>query len=206
MALAHEELGSVLAAREDYTQALQHFDKSYDLNKSLRAEVYVGYAAMHRASVLWQIGRYEEAKDALAEAVRVAQQPEGDYKHLLANVHMVTALMEASAGHYAQAKAQSLQAIALAGVQYKSEIVAAKCTQSLAQARDGARRASARSCQEALDLAAQTGDQAMLSGAWLACAETMLANNEAQPALEMTLRARESFRVLVSSTRSGAPG
>ena len=193
MALAHEEIGSVLAGREDYTQALQHFDKSYDLNKSLQAEVYVGYAAMHRASVLWQIGRYQEAKDALAEAVRVAQQPEGDYKHLLANVHTVNAQMEASAEHFSQARAQSVQALALAGGQYKSEMIVARYTQNLAEARIGTRRASTGSCKQALQLAEQTGDPALLSGTWLACAETMLLNGEAQPALDMSLRARESF-------------
>jgi hypothetical protein len=86
-----------------------------------------------------------------------------------------------------------LQVLALAGEQYKSEIIVAKSTQSLAEARSGARRASARSCKEALELAEQTGDPAMLSSTRLACAETMLANGENQSARELSLRARESF-------------
>jgi serine/threonine protein kinase/outer membrane protein assembly factor BamD (BamD/ComL family) len=197
MALAHEEIGSVLAGREDYAQALQHFDKSYELNKSLRADVYVGYAAMHRASVLWQIGRYQEAKDALAEAVRVAQQPEGDYKHLLASVHMVRGLMEASAWRSREAKAESNQALALAGSQYKPTIIQAKTTISLAQARSGAGAAALRAgtllCEEALDLATQTGDPQLLANTLLASAETILASGDARRSLEMALRAQQSF-------------
>lgn len=197
MALAHKEIGSVLAGREDFTQALQHFDRSYELNKLLQAEINVGYAAMHRASVLWQIGRYQEAKDALAEAVRVAQQPEGDYKHLLASVHMVSGLMEASAWRFREARAESNQALAFASSQYKPTIIQAKTTISLVQARSGAGSAALRAgtllCEEALDLAAQTGDPQLLANTWLASAETILASGDARRSLEMALRAQQSF-------------
>lgn len=197
MALAHEEIGTVLAGREDFTQALQRFDKSYELNKSLRADVYVGYTAMHRASVLWQIGRYQEAKDALAEAVRVARRAEGDYEHLLASVHMVSGLMAASAGNFREAKAESNQALALAGTQYKPTIIQAKTTISLAQARSGTRagtrRASTRLCEEALELATQTGDPQLFANTLLASAESMLAGGDTRRSLEMALLAQQSF-------------
>jgi serine/threonine protein kinase/Tfp pilus assembly protein PilF len=197
MAQAHEEIGSVLDDGEDYGQALQHFDRSYELNKSLQAEVYVGYAAMHRASVLWQIGRYQEAKDALAEVVRLAQRDDGDYKPLMASVHMIRGLMEASAWRSREAKAESNQALALSGTHSKLTIIQAKTTISLAQVRftfgAGARRASIPLCEDALALATKTGDQLTISTASLACAETRLTNREAQPALEMALRAQQIF-------------
>lgn len=197
MAAAHEEIGSVLDDREDYGQALRHFDKSYELNKSLQAEVYIGYVAMHRASVLWQIGRYQETKDALAEAVRLAPRDDGDYKHLMASVHMTRGLMEASAWRSREAKAESNQALALAGTGYKLTIIQAKTTISLAQVRStfgvAARRASIPLCEDALTLATKTGVQLTISTASLACAETRLTNREAQPALEMALRAQQSF-------------
>jgi tetratricopeptide (TPR) repeat protein len=197
MALAHKEIGNVLAGREDFTQALQHLDKSYDISKSLGAEINVGYSAMHRASVLWQIGRYQEAKDALAEAARVAHQPGGNYKLLLASVHMIRSLMEASTWHFREAKAESNQALALAGTQYKSTIIQAKTTISLAQARSGAGatalRASTLRCEDALNLATQTGDPQLLANTLLAAAETILASGDARRSLDMALRAQQTF-------------
>jgi tetratricopeptide (TPR) repeat protein len=187
----------LLANREDFTQALQHFDKSYQLNKSLQAEINVGYAAMHRASVLWQIGRYQEAKDALAEAARLAQQPDGTYKHLLASVHMVRSLMEASAWHFREARAESNQALALAGTQYVPTIIQAKTTICLVPTRSGAgaaaRRVSNLLCNEALGLATQTGDPQLLANTLLASAETLLAGGDAPHSLEAALRSQHSF-------------
>jgi serine/threonine protein kinase len=197
MALAHEELGSVLTTREDYTSALQHFDKSFELNKSLRAEVYVGYSAMHRAGVLWQIGRYREAKDALAEAFQVAQRPEGDYKHLLASAHMISGLMEASAWRFRNAKVESNRALTLAGSQYKPTIIQAKTTIGLTQARAGNRAAAVRAgallCEEALELARNTGDPQLLANTLLASAEMVLANGDARRSLNLALQAQQTF-------------
>lgn len=197
MAMAHKEIGSVLAGREDFTQALQHFDKSHELNQSLHAEVNVGYAAMHRASVLWQLGRYPDARDALAEAEHVARRPEGDYRHLLASVHMVSGLMEASAWHFREARDESNQALELARAQYRPTIIQAKTTISLVKTRSGvgagARRAGIPVCKEALDLARQTGDPQLSANTLLACAETMLASGDAPHALEMALQAQQTF-------------
>lgn len=198
MAFAHAEIGSVLAGREDFTAALQHFDKSYELSKSLRGEYNVGYAALRRASVLWQIGRVQDARDALAEAVGLARQPDGDYQHLLASVHMIRGLMEAGAWHSREAMSESKQALALAGSQYKPTIIQAQSTMALVQVRRGGnsasvRRTTTRLCEDAIALATQTGDPQLLANALLAASETMLANGGSQRALDLALQSQQSF-------------
>ena len=60
--LAHVDIGNVLSYQEEYSKALHHFDESYGIFKSLKAEVYMAYAAQSRASVLWQLGRSEEGR------------------------------------------------------------------------------------------------------------------------------------------------
>jgi serine/threonine protein kinase/Tfp pilus assembly protein PilF len=192
VASAHEEIGSVLTGREDYIAALQHFDESYKLNQSLKALDNVGYLAMQRAAVLWQLGRYDEAGDALTEAVKIAEDPNGGSNHLLATIATVRGQMETSKGNWPEARAQSLKVLSLAGSHYTTMIISAKLNLGLVQARTGARR-GASLCNEALDLAVHTSDPMVVATARLACSEMMLANGEAQVALERALQAQEAF-------------
>jgi tetratricopeptide (TPR) repeat protein/predicted Ser/Thr protein kinase len=189
----HEEIGSVLSNQGQYPEALHHYDASYGIYKSLNAEVYVGYAAMHRASVLWQTCHYEETRVALDEASVIATQPDGKYKQLLAAIHMINALMQLSEWHLKEAELKSRQALDLAGTQYKVTAVQAKYTLGLARARSGAVRAGKVLCQGAVEEARSVGNLQLLAGALLASAEAMLENVEPQPALETALEAQESF-------------
>jgi hypothetical protein len=54
-------------------------------------------------------------------------------------------------------------------------------------------RAAAVLCEEALDLATQTGDPQVLANTLLASAETILASGNARRSLDMALRAQQSF-------------
>jgi tetratricopeptide (TPR) repeat protein len=193
VAFSHREIGSVLAAQEQYSEALRHFDQSYEIAKSLNAKVSFGYALTYRASVLWQIGRYEEARAALDEASTIAGRPDGAYKPLLADIHMIDGRMELSERHYQESKLKSNQALELAGTQYKDTSVQARHTLGLAQSRSGAPRAGSILCDQAVDLANITGDPQLVSGALLAFAEATLENGDAQHAVEIALRVQESF-------------
>jgi serine/threonine protein kinase/Flp pilus assembly protein TadD len=193
VALTQEEIGSVLSDQEQYPEALRHFEESHKINSSLNAKEYVGFSAMHRASVLWQIGRYEEARAALQEASSIAETPDGINKLLLAAIRMIDALIELSELHNQQAGAKSLQALNLAGTQYKGTAIQARYVLGLSQSRSGATRAGAQLCKAAIDMATQTGDQHLVSAALLAHAEVMLRSGDAQQALQTALRAQESF-------------
>jgi tetratricopeptide (TPR) repeat protein len=192
IALSHQEIGSVLVAQEQYPEALRHFDLSYEIKKSLNARVSIGYSLTYRSNALWQIGRYEEARAALDEASSIAGR-EGDYKQLLAEIHMIAGRLELSEWHFQESKSKSQQALELAGTQYKDTAVLAKYTLGLAQNRSGARRAGSLLCDEAVGIATSTGDPRLLSTALLASAESTLGSGDAQRALEFAVQARESF-------------
>jgi hypothetical protein len=107
---------------------------------------------------------------------------------------MIEARMELSLRHFEEAKAKSLRAVDLAASEKHADIVVqAKCALGLAETRSGAARAGTILCNEAVEMAAKTGDPLLLSSALLAQAEAMMENNQSQPALETALRAQESF-------------
>ena len=193
VALSHEGIGNVLLVQELYSEALPHFDKNYEINRSQNTGVYVGYAAIGRASVLWQIGRYEETRAALDEASSIAQRPQGVNKQLLAYIHLINARTDLSNGKLQESKVKSRQALELAGTQNKDAAVQAKYTLGLAQARSTAAPAGTRFCEQAVDMATLTGDPQLLSSALLAWAEAMLENGDARRALETALQAQNSF-------------
>jgi len=194
--LAHVDIGNVLSYQEQYSQALQHFDESYSIFKSLKAEVYRAYAAQSRASVLWQLGRSQEGRAALDEAESIAdraERPEDAYKQLLADIHLTYSLLELSDWRLRESKLKSHKAIELAGSEYAAIAIQAKHTLALAQARSGDMREARPLCDDAVNMAAGTGDPQLLSSARLSCAEAMLDGGEAQHALETALQAQDNF-------------
>jgi tetratricopeptide (TPR) repeat protein len=196
VALSQGEIGSVLALQEKYPEALRYFDESYQLNKSLSAasaEISVGYDLMNRGNVLWRIGRYDEARAALDQASLIAERPNGGYKGLSADIKLIQACLELSLSHFRESKLHSRRALDLAGTQFRSTAVQAKSTLCLSLARSGELRAGKLLCEEAVDMARDTGDPQLLSGALLARAEALLENGESQPALETALQVQASF-------------
>jgi tetratricopeptide (TPR) repeat protein len=193
VAFSQGEIGSLLAIQERYPEALRYFDEGYQGNKSLNAEISVGYALMHRGSVLWQIGRVEEAGAALDQASSIANRPGGNHKGLSAEIEMARARLELSLLHFRASQVNSRRALGLAGTELKDVAVQARYTLGLALARSGEPRAGTLQCEEAFYMAAGMGDPKLLSDALLAHAEAMLENGELQPALDTALEAQASF-------------
>jgi serine/threonine protein kinase/Tfp pilus assembly protein PilF len=192
MALSHEGIGTVLELQEQYSEAFRHFDENYKINTSLNAKVFVEYAALNRANVLWQIGSYQEAKAALDEVSSMARGPEVSDK-LLSYIFMITGRLQLSLRQFAECKTNSQQALNLAGKEYKDIAVQAKYTLGLAQTRSGAPREGLLLCKDAVNLANVAGDPQLLSSARLACAEATLERGGAQSAFVMASQAQESF-------------
>jgi serine/threonine protein kinase/Tfp pilus assembly protein PilF len=194
--LAHVDIGNVLSYQEEYSKALHHFDESYSIFKSLKAEVYMAYASQSRASVLWQLGRSEEGRTALDEAESIAdrgERPEDTYKQLLAEIHLTYSLLELSDWHLRESRVRSDKALDLTGDEYPAIAIQAKHTLALAQTRSGVMRGTRLLCENAIEMATGTGDPQLLSGAWLSCAESMLDSSSTQHALETALSAQQNF-------------
>jgi tetratricopeptide (TPR) repeat protein len=190
MGLADLDIGNVLSREEQYTEALRHFDDGHKIFESLKVDVYMAYAAQNRASVLWQLGRSEEAKAALDEATSIAGQ---SYKSLLADVHLTRSLLELSDWQIQNAKIDSQKALDLAGTQSPDIAVQVYSALALAQARSGATRAGTLAGDKAVEIANGTNDPQLLSGALLASAEATLADRDAKRALEIALSVQQTF-------------
>jgi len=191
--IADLDIGNVLSGQEEYPNALQSFDKSYNIFKSLKADSYIAYAAQNRATMLWQLGRSAAAREALSEASSIIERREEANKQLLAHIHLTSARLELSDGHLAESKAKSRRALEVAGNQYIDVAIQAKQTLAEVQIRSGAVRAARILSADVINMANGTADPQLIDGALLASAEAMLANSEAQAALEVALRAQQSF-------------
>ncbi len=193
LALSHASIGLLLGMdQERYPEALNHFDESYKINDSLGAQLNVGYNLMNRGRLLWQLGRYQEARTALNQARSIADRPEARYKELLAWVSLSNAQIALSMRRLAEAKEKGQQALESADTQYKEIAIQAKYTLGLVKAFSGAPQAGKPLCEEAVTLARETNNP-RLSSALLALAEVMLETHSAQDALTTALQAQASF-------------
>jgi len=183
VAISHEEIGSVLLSRERYPEALARFDESCKIYNSMNLTLYAGYCAMHRASVLWQIGRYADARAALHEAP-------GDKKLLRASTQMTEAFIELSQQHNGPAGVRARKALELADKEFGLTATQARYVLALTS---GANRAATELCKTAVDLARQTDDRYLISSAQLAQAEVLLDSGNAQQALSLATETQQSF-------------
>jgi serine/threonine-protein kinase len=193
VAHARAATGLLLMNQERFPEALEHFGESYRLHQSLGLSPKAGYDLLNRGSLLWQLGRYDEAAAALAEATAVARRPQGGDKQLLAWAHLSGAQMALSRQRYREAISESRQAAEAAGGQVQDLSIHVASTIGLAQSRSGMTRAGRESCQKSLEAAAQSGSEQLVSDARLALAEAALANGGAREALELAAQAQEVF-------------
>jgi len=193
-AASHEELGSMLMVQERYPEALSQFDEAYKIYHSMNLTIYAAYCAMHRASALWQVGRYDEARTALGEVSSTAQA--SNKKLLLASVQMTEGFMQLSEQHNQQARAHARKAQDLAGTDFGLTATQARYMLGLIQVRSGASGSARQLCQEAVDMALKTNDTYLLSLAQLAQAEALLDSNRPQEALQIALQTQQSFERL----------
>ena len=198
VAHVHASIGLLLAHQERFTEALNHYDESYKLNKSLGLEPKAGYDLVNRGGLLWQLGHYAEARDALAQAFDVANRSGGIDKQLLAWVHLFRAQMALSEFRYSEAVAESRKAAALGGVQEKDFSVLVSSTYGLAELQSGTSRAGVVKCIKAFDISTRAGTPRLIANSQLALAEALLATGDVENALTSALRAQQTFARLGS--------
>lgn len=190
---AHVYLGSLLSYREEFPRALVHFNESYRIDTDLKAQMRIGYDLMNQGNVLWQLGRYDEARKALEQASGLASQPENQNNQLLAWVLLFDAQKSLSERKFEDAISKSRNSLSLAGTQYKDVAVQATSTLGMAQALAGTRDAGMRSCRAAVNLAKTIGMPRLISSGQLALAEAQLESGQMQAALKTALALQPAF-------------
>lgn len=192
-AYAHVYLGSLLSYKEDFPRALVHFNESYRIDTALKAQVRIGYDLLNRGNILWQLGRYDEARKALQQSSDLASLPDSQNNQLLAWVLLFDAQMSLSERRFEDAISKSQHSLSLAGTQYKDVAAQATSTLGVAQALSGMQSAGMRSCLAAVNLAKTAGVPRLISSGQLALAEVQLESDHMQDALKAALALQASF-------------
>lgn len=192
VAAALGEIGAVMSDQERYPEALSQFEQAYAINKAIGKRVNEAFDQGNRADILWRLGNYAAAEAAFNDATSMASQPDSAYKQLISELKRSYAQLALSQQRYPAAVARAQEALSLAGTQYPTVAIEAKYTLGLAKAFSGSREGQSL-CDEAVKLANESADSALLSRAILAQAESSLAAGNAQAALEKARQAQAAL-------------
>ncbi len=190
IAAAYGEVGAVLSEEERFPEALENYDRALPINRTIANSINIAFNQANRGDILWKLGRYEEAQQALAEAMEIARQPETGYNQLIPEIQRSQAQMALTQRRFAEAKTLAETSLALAGTQYKSVTIESKFTLGLVKALNGSAAEGRKLCEEALQLASDAGDSALLSRAMMALAAASLEAGDARAALDLATRAQ----------------
>jgi tetratricopeptide (TPR) repeat protein len=193
VAFSYGEIGAVLYEQERYPEALEQYDKAYAINNPLGNRLAMAFNQANRGDLLWRLGRYVEAQQALNEAMTIANDPASGYKQLIPEIDRTSAQQALSQRHFPEAKSKAQRALALAGGDYKNVTIEAKYTLGLAQTLSGSVRDGKTNCEDAAKMAADAGDAALLSRTMLAFAESALNEGDARSAFEKATAAQARF-------------
>jgi tetratricopeptide (TPR) repeat protein len=191
VAFAKADIAMVFAKQEHFVEALARFDESNEINRAKKFTTSLTYNLLNRASALWQLGRYDEARTSLDESSELAATTQGGLKAVFAEIPMIRGKIALSKRDFAEAKRLSLEAINLAGPLYPEVEIGARITLGSAQAYSGATAEGKRWCEEALRLAQQKDDYALTSDAMLALAEALLEHGDIDESLKYAVSVQE---------------
>jgi tetratricopeptide (TPR) repeat protein len=184
IALVHENLGLVWLFRQNFPRALEHLNSADAIARPLNNKLLVGYLAVNRAWLLWELGDYNQARVVVTETLQIAQPPEKDpYKELLALAHLTSSRLALSSHDYPKAIDDGMKALKVAGTESKPIVVRANFTVGLAEIALGKAATGRKRCDEAVKLARDVRDYALLTSAILALAESELIVGNAKAAL-----------------------
>ncbi|MDQ1639076.1 MAG: eukaryotic-like serine/threonine-protein kinase [Pyrinomonadaceae bacterium] len=199
LALCHEGMGVVLNHQENFPAALAHFEEQYSIVKALGNQLVVGYALMNKGTMLWQLGRYDEAEKSLADAFAIANDPSHKpYTELLAWTKVSHARLALSRRDLRVAVRESEEALHAAGSDLKGIAVQAGATLGVARTLSGQAALGREDCAQAVQLAKTLADPLLLSHAQLALARVSLETGDAQSAITT---AKELQPVFANSKR-----
>jgi serine/threonine protein kinase/Tfp pilus assembly protein PilF len=189
IAVSYGEIGAVLFEEERYSEALEQYEKAYAINKSIGNRLNLAFNQANRGDILWRLGRYDEAGLAFSEALAIAK--DSGFKDLPIEIQRCNAQIALSERHFPDAKLKSEETLKLAGEQYKNVTIEAKYTLGLAKTFSGSGREGTALCEDAVKMATDAGDTALLSRAMLALAESLLESGDARAALEQATKVQQ---------------
>jgi tetratricopeptide (TPR) repeat protein/tRNA A-37 threonylcarbamoyl transferase component Bud32 len=186
VALAEQGRGTVLLAQGRLPEALTAYRRAYDSARTTGDQLDTAYDLLNSAEVYSRLGRYTEAKQALADA---APSPSRAVEALGDQTRAELALSQRD---YRTAIDSSRQVLAQPNLTIDLT-AGAKSVLGAAQLATGARREGLAALAEAADLAAKSGSALLVADTKLAFAEALVATGEGRRALEAASAAQHWF-------------
>ena len=193
VAAAYGEIGAVLSEQEQYPEAIDQYDKALSLNRTIGNVINIAFNQANRGDILWKLGRFDEAQQALKEAGEIARQPNSGYKQLIPEVERSSAQMALTQRHFPEAQTRAESSLTMAGTQYQNVTIQAQFTLGLVKAFTGSAAEARKLCDEAVKLATAARDSALMSRALLSSAEAALESGDPHTATEMAMQAQVRF-------------
>jgi tetratricopeptide (TPR) repeat protein len=191
VASSYGDIAMVLFEQERYPEALKRNLESHQIYQSLNDRLNLSFNLMNRGNFLWRMGDYDQAEAVLKEAAQLATIEA--YPSVLLEVELIRAQAALSRGRFADANVIAKGVLAKPGVQLEGLPIQANYTLGLSLALSGGRAEGLRLCNDAVALARQADDAALLSRALLALAEAQLKTGATADALKNAGEAEQRF-------------
>jgi tetratricopeptide (TPR) repeat protein len=196
LGVLHRERGAVHLFRGNFPDALKDFDEAVKIFKLVGDPQLLAYSQLVRCKALWQLGRYEEAGDALRQVAEFAgdpRNPKNPNKALLMSLRVTEAQMELSRLRYTEAAAAARAALALAGEDSPPSDIQADANAAicLSEAFSGGRARAAEPCRRAVEAAEKNKDPSLEAATRLSLARALLEGGDARGARDAALLAAD---------------
>jgi tetratricopeptide (TPR) repeat protein len=191
IALAEQGIASVLFDEERWPEALPHYQQYYEIAKSISDRDGIGRGLIGRVRVLWRLGRYHDAEQALSEAESITG-PLGTTTPLAALIAEAQSSLALSRGEFHEAEMQARRLLLIPSA-VPSDRASAKSIVGLVLARAGSGREAKRLGAESVDALSALTNRFDLAEALLAFAQILLANGERREAQK---QAQSALQVL----------
>jgi tetratricopeptide (TPR) repeat protein len=185
-------IGYVLIRQERFTDALLYFQQSFANYKALGMQRGAGNALANQANILWQLGRYEEARAKFEEARAVATQTDQG-KPVLTDIRQYEGEMALSQRRFGDAKKSAEETLGVIDKKASPTAIQVTSLLGVAQVYSGAKAEGLRLCQQAVEMAGSLGDPWLLSTAQLALSDARFETGDFKGSLGDALAAQESF-------------
>ena len=185
----------MLARKGDYVEAVRHSREAIDIAKALSDNTLLSYGLLNIAGSLWQLGRYDEAAQALSQLTSGTAGAQGSDKDILTTLaSLVEADMALSQGRFGDAREKGGQVLAAAQANGRKGVTAdADVILCLVEAYGGVPARGKPMCADAARFAEESGDPLAVSNTQLATAEMLLGAGDAAGARDMALAAEKFF-------------
>jgi serine/threonine protein kinase/Tfp pilus assembly protein PilF len=193
LALAHAERGSLLARQEKFGEALDHLNQAYTIYSAQGIQRSMGYNLGSRAEILMRLGKFDESKNLLDQAMAIANKPGGELKRLAAESQLALAWHALLQNNYSGANANAAKAMEMAGTEFKAVQLGAKLCAAIADSASGSRAAARQSAADGLEIATQLNDPAQIAVAQLVSAIAALDAGDSVSAASLAKQAEEVF-------------